>query len=265
MRMRIHSSIVLGIALAVALLPGMAFASTDELQPTTLMGEGENSAANVVPQRYGATLERGETTLPGNLFGAASASAATAMQKAQAAVRDAAVGKTVATVDNALADDAAAALEAQKANKLLSYEPADIAEIGTQEESGHTICCPSYACAYADAVLDGTVHDHGYYSCSCCTWTDWGGGGSFDRCVGSDEQLLREAYDQIAAGKPTVIHVSRNGCEHWIALIGYENVFDPDNLTLENFVALDPWDGAQINAGAGYCLYGDGCEHVSDR
>ena len=150
-------------------------------------------------------------------------------------------------------------------NMVLPYDPADIAAIGNQNESGHTICCPSYACAYADAVLDGTVNDHSYYTCSCCTWQDWGGGNSSYRCVGSDEEVLREAYDQISSGKPVVTHVSWDYGEHWIALIGYQNVTDPDHLTLDNFIALNPSDGAQIVASSGYTLYGDGCQHVSER
>ena len=153
----------------------------------------------------------------------------------------------------------------QKTNKILAYDPKLIAQIGTQEQTGHTICCPSFSCAYADCVMDGTVNDHSYYTCSCCTWTDWGGGGSSDRYVGTDEELLREAYDQIAAGKPTVIHVTSGSGEHWIALIGYKNATDPDHLTLDNFIALDPWDGAKITASKRYSLYGDGCEHISSR
>lgn len=157
------------------------------------------------------------------------------------------------------------AAEAAKKNKVLEYDRKLIKKIGTQEATGHTICCPSFSCAYADAVMDGTVHDHEYYTCSCCTWTDWGGGGSSFRCVGSDQELLREAYDQISQGKPTVIHVAGGSGEHWIALIGYKNVKNPDKLKLSNFIALDPWDGKQINAADRYSLYGDGCEHVSDR
>ena len=151
------------------------------------------------------------------------------------------------------------------ANLVLKYDLADIAAIGNQNESGHTICCPSFACAYADAVLDGTVHDHDYYTCSCCSWTDWGGGNSSYRCVGTDEEVLREAYDQIKSGKPVVTHVSWEYGEHWIALIGYRNVEDPNHLTLDNFIALNPSDGAQIVASDGYALYGDGCQHVSER
>lgn len=171
----------------------------------------------------------------------------------------------VAGADVSAASTQAAQDAVDASEKVLAYDPAAIEAIGTQESTGHTICCPSFSCAYADAVMDGTVHDHGYYTCSCCTWTDWGGGDSSYRCVGSNEELLREAYDEISAGRPTVIHVAASYGEHWIALIGYTGATDPDNLSLGNFVALDPWDGAQIIAGDRFDLYGDGCEHVTER
>lgn len=161
--------------------------------------------------------------------------------------------------------DALTSALVQGTDKVLSYDKSDIKTIGTQEKTGHSICCPSFSCAYGDAVIDGTVRDHSYYTCSCCTWNDWGGGGSWNRHVGTDEELLREAYDQISSGKPTVIHVSGGSGEHWICLIGYKNATDPDHLALSNFIALDPWDGAQITASSRYALYGDGCEHISDR
>ena len=154
----------------------------------------------------------------------------------------------------------------QQAEKVLEYDRSAIDQIGTQEQTGHTICCPSFSCAYGDAVLDGTIHDHSYYTCSCCTWNDWGAGASVNRYVGSSEELLREAYDQISDGKPTVIHVAGYGSgEHWICLIGYKNAENPDSLSLDNFIALDPWDGAEITASERYSLYGDGCEHISSR
>lgn len=153
----------------------------------------------------------------------------------------------------------------QPTDKVLKYDRADIQAIGTQEGTGHSICCPSFSCAYADAVMDGTVHDHGYYTCSWCTWKDWGGGGSYNRRANSAEELLREAYDQITSGKPTVIHVTYGWGEHWVCLIGYRNAQDPDHLTLANFVALDPWDGAQVTASDRFSLYGDCCEHISSR
>lgn len=222
-----YRHIVVGAAIALALMPGAAFGLTGSYYPASY-DYAAASAQEEVGEGEGADAE------PSSPLGEIS-------------------GQLVEQV------------EYSAANKLLSYDPADIEAIGTQESTGHTICCPSFSCAYADAVMDGTVHDHDYYTCSCCTWTDWGGGNSSDRYVGSDEELLREAYDQISMGRPTVIHVAAGYGEHWIALIGYENATDPDHLTLSNFIALDPWDGAQVNAGDSFSLYGDGCEHISSR
>lgn len=163
-----------------------------------------------------------------------------------------------------LAEEAAAA-ELEARDKQLSYDPAIIETIGNQAASGHTVCCPGYACAYGDAIISGEVTDHAAYGCGMCTWPGWGGGNSSFRSLGSNAALLREAYDEIAAGRPTVIHVMGASNEHWITLIGYSDVEDPDNLELSDFTALDPYDGAEINAGEAYSLYGDFCEHVSER
>ena len=220
--------VMLGVAVAFAFVPSVAFASSQTQTP-------------ILEADYELIVEEAEQDA------AADEEAVEAVLAEQAVL------------------EAQRQAELKKVNYTISYDPSLIQAIGTQESTGHTICCPSFSCAYADAVLDGTVNDHSYYTCSCCTWTDWGGGNSSFRSVGTDEELLREAYDQISQGRPTVIHVAGGSGEHWIALIGYQNVEDPDHLTLDNFIALDPWDGAQIVASDKYSLYGDGCEHISDR
>lgn len=225
-------SLVVGVAIAAALFPATAFAASDGLSAARVAIATADVQAST--QLAATDQEHNEIT---RLYQRVTDQAQTVAAQAQA----------------------------ERENKLLAYDPAAIEQIGTQEQTGHTICCPSFSCAYADAVMDGTVHDHEYYTCSCCSWTDWGGGGSSNRFVGDDETLLREAYDQISAGRPTVIHVSYGYGEHWIALIGYQNASDPDHLSLDNFIALDPWDGAQITASDRFSLYGDGCEHISER
>lgn len=151
-----------------------------------------------------------------------------------------------------------------RVNRTLFYDPALIAAIGSQGSTGHWICCPGFSCAYGDAIIHGVANSHAAYACGCCTWPGWGGGNSSFRSLGTDQALLREAYESISAGKPTVVHVAGTAGEHWICLMGYRDVQDPDNLTLGNFIALDPVDGAQIVASDRYSLYGDACEHVSD-
>ncbi|MEG0376410.1 MAG: hypothetical protein RR672_12325, partial [Raoultibacter sp.] len=166
--------------------------------------------------------------------------------KAAASSLDALKAEYEAAEQNKAQALAEQALREQR-EKLLAYDPALIAAIGNQLNGGHTICCPGYACAYGDAILLGEAIDHSAYGCGTCTWPNWGGGNSSFRSLGSNEALLREAYDQIAAGKPTVIHVSGPYGEHWITLMGYHGVDDPDNLTLANFTALDPADGNEID------------------
>lgn len=169
----------------------------------------------------------------------------------------------------ALAELKAEQLEAQAlaahSNKRLDFDPSLIASVGNQLADGHMVCCPGYACAYGDVILTGQAQSHANYGCGCCTWPGWGGGNSSFRSLGSDTALLREAYDEIAAGRPTIVHVMGAYNEHWICLMGYQGVEDPDNLTLDNFLALDPVDGAEIVASERYTLYGDACEHISER
>ena len=45
----------------------------------------------------------------------------------------------------------------------------------------------------------------------------------------------------------------------------YEWLTTRPAAALANFIALDPWDGAQVIASDRFALYGDGCEHISDR
>lgn len=182
--------------------------------------------------------------------------AAFAVEKAPAIplVRPAVLSAAV-TLPGAAAEEAVADLEQVRALA---------AAIGNQSTGGHTICCPAYACAYGDAILTGQANDHGAYGCGCCTWPGWGGGNSSFRSLGSDEALLREAYDEIAAGRPTVVHVAGPYGEHWICLMGYQGVEDPDALSLDNFIALDPANGLEVTASYRYAPYGDACEHVSD-
>lgn len=154
--------------------------------------------------------------------------------------------------------------EAAKRDKRLDYDPALIEAVGSQAADGHWGCCPGYSCAYGDAILTGQATDHSAYTCRCCTWPGWGGGNSSFRSLGSNAALLNEAYDEIAAERPTVIHVAGASGEHWICLMGYRDVEDAASLSLDNFYALDPVTGSEIVASDGYALYGDFCEHVSD-
>ena len=223
------------LTIVVVALPGTAFGSTDD-----------NSAASKL---------------------AASGSAASALATAAPTAGAAGQARTdaVSCLNAVAAIGIDHSISEQCANKVLPYDRALIEEIGTQESTGHRTCCPSFSCAYGDAVIDGTVNDHCWYTCWMCAWPNWSASDYAFESADSEQELLREAYDQILAGMPTVIYVQGNTGEHWICLIGYENVSDPDDLTLDNFIALDPWDGEQLNAGERFVLHPGLHQHLSSR
>ena len=274
------SALILAIALSIASIPLVAYAAEDltagsiDVSQEKTPDQGENVSTDASDGEGNGDSEAASPAVKEALKAYevgrdknAEAVKKETQAKIKAAEKAQAEAKAKAKAEAEAKAKAAAEAELErKYSKVLSYDRKTLLNvIGTQEKTGHTICCPSFSCAYADCIIDGTVRDHSYYTCSCCTWPDWGGGGSWNRCVGSSEQLLREAHDQIAKGKPTVIHVTAGSGEHWIVLFGYKKAVDPDHLTLDNFVALDPWDGVELIASERYSLYGDGCEHISTR
>lgn len=249
---RTACTVALACALSCAII--FPFALSNAVSASAVTSTAESSQASldsssVLEQREKAAQAQAEASKKQEENRAA----------AEAAAIKAASGETIADTATPLAPSASSH------EKLLNVNQAALDAIGTQASTGHSICCPSFSCAFADAVLDGTINDHSYYGCGNCVWTDWGGGNSFDRDLGSDAALLREAYDQISAGRPTVVHVAASYGEHWICLIGYTGVTDANNLELSNFICIDPWDGTQQNAGDRFTLYGDNCEHISSR
>lgn len=150
------------------------------------------------------------------------------------------------------------------ADKTLAWDRSLIEAIGSQAGSGHSGCCPGYACAYGDAIVRGVANSHTMYGCGCCTWPNWGGGNSSYRDLGSDQAVLREAYENVKAGFPTVVHVRASYGQHWVTVVGYQNVESPDALSTDNFLCLDPWDGGLHVLSEQFALYGDNCQHVSD-
>lgn len=105
----------------------------------------------------------------------------------------------------------------------------------------------------------GSAQNHVTYAANVssdsggCAWKNWK-----TNSTGS----LKVVYDQINAKKPVIMHVKGIGgfsksTEHWILIIGYQNVSDVNNIGLGNLVALDPYDGTVITVSSRYARYSD--------
>ncbi len=113
--------------------------------------------------------------------------------------------------------------------------------------------CASYALAYCNAIVHGTTPSpHTYWLSSSNVDCVWSKGGYTTNAYCSELQVLQAAYGQIAAGKPCILHVTGNSSQHWVTVVGYQNVSAINALAANNLIAVDPWDGAVITVGSKY-------------
>lgn len=172
-------------------------------------------------------------------------------KRAAATVCSVALVSALSLPASALAHDAlavdsadAGAVLLQSDGLMLAFDQSLIDEVGLQQQSRS---CLGYAAAYAATITSGEVHRWWEY--------DYNGGANgesgfygknmtdeFDcRVIGDEATVLRTLYDAINEGHPVILFVTTaSGSQHWVTVVGYENVSDPNNLSTENFLMLDP-------------------------
>lgn len=138
----------------------------------------------------------------------------------------------------------------------LVYNQALIAAVGYQKD-GNALekkACASYALAYCNAILTGqAVSPHTYWVSESNVDCDWSKGGFTTTAYNSEQEVLQAAYTRLVAGQPSILHVySSTSSQHWLAVIGYQNVTNAAALTPGNLLAIDPWDGAVITVSDRY-------------
>lgn len=143
------------------------------------------------------------------------------------------------------ADDAQGSCELASDSCKLAYDENLIKQLGIQNGPWSGACL-GYAAAYCQMITTGQYH----------SWAEFDGNGGYDEsnfygrnmtgefdCWNYYDQqsTLRALYDAINAGHPCIVYVTTtSGNQHWVAVVGYENVSDPNNLSPESFIMLDP-------------------------
>ena len=139
---------------------------------------------------------------------------------------------------------------------IIEYNHEAVDGVGTQKGTGHTSCCLAFCEAYGDSMFYNTTIPHTNYAyygdClanPCASNAGWGWT-VYDATY---------AYYELAENRPCIIHVTdkRWASEHWVLAIGYRNVVDPVDVTLDNLIVLDPWDGAIVPATDRYERFSD--------
>lgn len=60
----------------------------------------------------------------------------------------------------------------------------------------------------------------------------------------TQNEALKAAYNCVLnSGKPIIVGVNGLGCDHVVTIVGVKHNSDENNLTLEDFLIVDPWGG----------------------
>lgn len=142
-------------------------------------------------------------------------------------------------------------VDATSNSLLLKMNSSLINAVGYQ--TPYTTSCACFALAYCRTILDNQTHSWWEYNANGNTnengsWTGWStGGGQYASSFPVDEMTaLISIYNQLVAGKPVIARVIGNGrtgrttgSQHYITIVGYQNITSTDNITINNFLMLD--------------------------
>lgn len=122
----------------------------------------------------------------------------------------------------------------------------NIKSTGHQSVSGP---CGCYALAYCRDILDGKSYNWTAFSYEGYVeaWgrygytVSWAKGNYAASAKSTVKLTLKAVYDQINNGRPAILHVKggRSTGQHWVAVVGYQNVTDVNNLSYNNFLIID--------------------------
>lgn len=180
-------------------------------------------------------------------FGPASKKTALAFQKAAGLEQDGSFGPSTIQKMKAVLNDGKATFKTTSVStktKILDINWGHIQKVGRQNVSGPCFC---FALAYARTIIDGKVHYWYEYD-------KYGGGrgqsGSYanrnlanfnSRFETNKQAAFRDIYNNVKNGEPVVINVNggRSTGEHFVTVVGYTGVTDPNNLSEANFLVID--------------------------
>lgn len=150
---------------------------------------------------------------------------------------------------------------AESTTKKLSYSGSAIKKIGAQPKG--SLYCSVYAISYARAAAGKTPYENpmAYWKNGLAYWSK---GGMKSTKYSTQQTALKAVYDQIKAGKPAILYVyGPKASQHYVTVIGYQNVTNVNSLTMRQFICLDPGDAKEKSLGtytAPKMTYKDGKE-----
>lgn len=118
---------------------------------------------------------------------------------------------------------------------------------GVGHQTPYTSACACFAVAYCRTILDGEIHSWSEYDLNggakgqSGAVAQWSKGKYTTSAKSTVNATLKAVYDQINNGRPAILHVKggRSTGQHWVAVVGYQNVSNENSLTYDNFLIID--------------------------
>lgn len=151
-------------------------------------------------------------------------------------------------------------------SKTLALNGSLLSQVGAQP--AYSYSCSCFALAYARTILDGKVHHYSeyneygadHYTVNC----QWSWGGYYSVSAGSRTAVFQACLDSINANTPIILHVYSEYGQHWVTVVGYQNVTSAATMSESNLLIIDPGWGYSggtpctlTNGNVSYSLYSD--------
>ena len=134
----------------------------------------------------------------------------------------------------------------------LLYNHQMLIDIGSQKQwakktndDRYNYSCPCFCLTYSQALRTqgDTINDPKYYW-GTPPYVNWSKAGYTRDTYTSQLGVLQKAYDELNDRRLPILYVtlrySKKAYEHWVLVVGYQNVTSRDSLTEKNFLVIDP-------------------------
>lgn len=129
-------------------------------------------------------------------------------------------------------------------NVILEIPWVEINNCGNQyEPTGHKKACQAYSFAYCRIILDKKSHKWTEYRAKGSEYmaAKFSSAGYNNEHSLSKQTVLKAVYDNINIGRPVILNVvSKNTSGHYVVAIGYSSECNPEALTENDIIIINP-------------------------
>ena len=133
-------------------------------------------------------------------------------------------------------------MRVEAADKILQIDQNLINQVGNQTQNSSA--CGCFSMAYCRTILDGRVRYYTEFNNGGTSgYAIWSKANYSERTSTDNQAVFRNIIENIDAGSPVIVYCGYTGryssFDHYVAIVGYQNVTNINNLSSANFLMYD--------------------------